>query len=130
MPVRAVKKLTLTSGLSFEIVSGPPAMGLQTEDINVTSLSDNSVRKVPRHQIEEAEMTFMCAYSGTLAQVGASATIQVTAILDDGSQLQKSATGYIKSAIPQEVAVDGERRLLQQIVFVPDGSGSAGTTQG
>jgi len=130
MAVKAVKKLVFESGMSFDILSGPPAMGEQTEDINVTSLGDDRVRKVPRHQIEETDMTFLCSYNGTLAPVGSSATIQIKATLDDNSTITKSVAGYIKSAQPQDVAVDGERRLLQQIVFVPNGANATTTTQG
>ena len=126
MSVQALKTLTLSNGLTIEVVSGTPAAGNQTEEIITTTLDDATVTKYPRYQTEDTDLTLLCAYAGTLATLGA-ATLAVAAVTSTGT-LTNTTVGFIRSAIPQEVAIDGERRMLQQIIFTPDGSSTLYTT--
>lgn len=121
MSVKAVRTIALSNGLTIEVVSGHVAAGLQTEEIRTTTLADSTVTKLPRYQTEDTEVTLMCAYSGTLATVG-EATIVITSTDDADADHVCTIPGFIRSAIPQEVAIDGERRMLQQIIFTPSGA--------
>ena len=123
--IKAVKTIVLTNSLSaFKVVSAPPTFGLQTEKIDVSDLS-NATRKefVARPQLEETDINLQCDYQGTLATVGgAAAVLTITTVDTAGNSTAKSITGFVVSAIPVTVDVGGERRLLQDIVFAPDGS--------
>jgi hypothetical protein len=123
--IKAVKTITLTDSLSaYKVVSAPPSFGLQTEKINVTDLTnENRMEFVARPQLEETDITLMCDYSGTLITAGgAAATLTITAVDTAGVSYAKSITGFVVSAIPQSVDIGGERRMLQEVVFAPDGS--------
>lgn len=123
--IKAVKTITLTDSLSaYKVVSAPPSFGLQTEKINVTDLTNDSrMEFVARPQLEETDITLMCDYSGTLITAGgAAATLTITAVDTAGASYASSITGFVISAIPQTVDIGGERRMLQEVVFAPDGS--------
>jgi hypothetical protein len=122
MSVKAVKTLAISGASALKVVSGSVASGRQTEAINTTTLDDTKMTKKRRHQTESTDLTFLCEYPGTLAAVGTLATLTVTAVNDAGVSRADSIYGFIKSSVPQEVAVDGERRILQQIVFTPTGT--------
>ena len=124
MAVKCAKKLTI-SGLTYEVISAHPSFGLQTEEINCTTLSDDRVKKCPRHQIEETDIELLCEWTGSLPTVGSgsAATLSITVTDSDGTNVASgNIKGFVKSAIPQEIAVDGERRLVQRIVFTPNGT--------
>lgn len=122
MSVKTVKTLAISGAADLKVVSGSVASGDQSEAINTTTLDDAKMTKVRRFQTEYTDITLLCEYAGTLATVGTLATLTVTA-LDSGASSNAAARyGFIKSAIPQEVSVDGERRMLQQIVFTPTGT--------
>jgi hypothetical protein len=127
MSVKALKTIALTNGLELEVISGTPAAGSQTDEIVTTTLADATVTKCPRYQTEDTDLTLLCAYDGTLATIG-DATLVVTATEDDDGTLVHTVAGFISAAIPQEVAIDGERRMVQQITFTPDGSSTLYTT--
>jgi len=127
--INVVRTLTVAGATALKVVSGSPAHGLQTEDIDVSDLSNaERMEKAPRPQLEETEMNLQTEYDGTLAAVRTSATLTVTVTKANGDALSDAVSGYIKSAIPVGVDVAGERRLLQDIVFVPDGSNTTTTT--
>lgn len=123
--IKAVKTIVLTNSLNaFKVVSAPPTFGLQTEKIDVSDLS-NATRKefVARPQLEETDINLQCDYSGTLATVGgAAAVLTITTVDTTGASTARNITGFVISAIPVTVDIGGERRLLQDIVFAPDGS--------
>lgn len=121
MSVLAVKKVVVSNGLALEVVSGNIAAGSQTDEIKTTTLSDDTVTKAPRYQTEDTELTFLCAYAGTLATVG-DGTLVVTVTDDADDDKVCTIPGFIRSAIPQEVSIDGERRMLQQVIFTPSGA--------
>jgi len=122
MAVKCAKKLTI-SGLTYEVISAHPNFGLQTEEINCTTLSDDRVKKCPRHQTEETDLELLVAWSGSLPTVGSAATLTITVTDSEGNSVASgNISGFVKSAIPQEIAVDGERRLVQRIVFTPNGT--------
>jgi hypothetical protein len=123
MSVKAVKTLALTGGVTAKVVSASVASGEQTEAINVTTLDDTKMIKVLRLQKKKTDITLMCEYAGALAgATGTLATLTVTPTDDAGVAHAASVYGYIKSSIPQETAVDGERRMLQQVIFTPTGT--------
>ena len=128
--IKIVKTLVLTNGLTLKVVSGHPASGAQTEEINVSDMSNMTrVEKAPRPQLELTDINLLCQYEGTLATVSTEdVTLVISIDAADGTNIADTVTGFIKSAVPQEVAVDGERRLLQAIVFSPDGSEGSTTT--
>lgn len=128
--IKIVKTLTQTGiGAAFKVLSAHPAPGLQTEDVDVTDLSNDSrMEMVPRPQLEETEMNLQVEFNGVYPAVGQSATLEVTVTKPDDTTQVSSVAGYIKSAIPVEVAIDGERRLVQDVVFRPNGSNTALTT--
>jgi hypothetical protein len=123
--IKAVKTITLTGSLStFKVVSAPPAFGLQSEKIDVTDLT-NATRKefVARPQLEETDMNLQLDYAGTLVTAGgAAAVLTITAVDTAGNSYAKSITGFVTSAVPVVVDIGGERRMLQDVVFSPDGS--------
>jgi len=121
--IKATKTVTLSNGLELKVVSAPPSFGLASEKINVTDLT-NAIRMeyVARPQLEETDITLLAEYTGTLATVGSSITLTITTVDTADSSIANSISGFVLSATPQTVAIDGERRLLQEIVFAPDGS--------
>ena len=122
MAVKCAKKLTI-SGLEYEVISAHPNFGLQTEEINCTTLSDDRVKKCPRHQVEETDLELLVAWSGSLPSVGSVASLSISVTDSEGNSVASgNISGFVKSAIPQEIAVDGERRLVQRIVFTPNGT--------
>jgi hypothetical protein len=122
MSTQAVKTLVLSNGLDFEVVSGHIAAGNQTEEIDTTTLSDATyMTNVPRYQTEDTDLTFMCAYAGTLATIGAATLVITTLDTADGTDVC-TVPVLVRSAIPQEVAIDGERRMLQQVICTPTGA--------
>ena len=127
--VEIVKTLTVTGLGGVTVLSGNPGVGLQTEEIDVTDLSNAArMEKVARPQLEETEIALQCSYDGALASVGATATLAITVTQPDAGTIVSSIAGFVKSATPTSVDVGGERRLLQDIVFVPNGSNTAITT--
>lgn len=127
--VQVTKTLTLANLMAFKVVSAPPTMGLQTDDVDVSDLSNaNRMEKAPRSQKEEMEVAIQCEFDGTLADVGESGTLEITVTKNDGTTLVSTMTGYVKSAVPIAQDIGGERRLLQDVVFVPDGANSTTTT--
>lgn len=128
--VKVTKTLTQTGLGSFVVISGKPAQGMQTEVIDVTDMSvTNRMLKAPRPQLEGTELTLLCNYAGTLVTVGTESTALVISVTDAaGTVHTDTITGFVRSADPVDVDVGGERRLLQEVVFVPDGSEGATTT--
>lgn len=129
--IKVARTLVLTNGLTLKVVSGHPAGGMQTEEINVSDMSNQTrVEKLLRPQLELTDLNFLCEYAGTLATVGGTSAVTLVITVDgaDGTDYADTITGFVKSAQPQEVAVDGERRLLQAVVFTPDGSEGSTTT--
>lgn len=121
--IKAVATLTLSNLMSLKVVSAPPGFGLQSEKINVTDLTNtNRMEYVARPQLEETDVTMLCEYNGTLASVGTSGTLVITSVDTASGSIANTITGYIQSAIPQPVDIGGERRLLQEVVFTPDGA--------
>lgn len=127
--INAVKTLTISGASSLKVISAPPSHGLETEDIDVSDFSNaERMENVARSQKKESDISLLLEYDGVLASVGASATLAVEVTKNDGTLLSASTTGYIRSAVPQEIAIDGERRLLQSVVFAADGSNTTTTT--
>lgn len=127
--IKAVKTLTLSNAMTFKVTSGPPREGLSTEKIDVTDLTNASRKEfVARPQLEETDIKLQCEYNGTLASVGASGTLTITIVDTAGSSTSRSVTGFVLSAEPIVVDIGGERRMLQDVVFSPDGSNATSTT--
>ena len=128
--IKIVRTLTQTGiGAAFKVLSGHVAPGLQTEDVDVTDLSNDArMEKVPRPQLEETDMTLQCEFAGVYPDVGGSATLVITVTKPDDTTQVSTTVGYIKSAIPGSVDIAGERKLTQDVVFTPDGSNTALTT--
>jgi hypothetical protein len=97
---------------------------LQSEKIDVTDLTNASRKEfVARPQLEETDIALQLNYAGTLATAGgAAAVLTITAVDTAGNSYAKSITGFVLSAIPVSVEIAGERRMLQDVVFAPDGS--------
>ena len=128
--IKVVKTLTTANAMTFKVVNANPAHGLKTGDIDVSDLS-NPIRKekAPEPQLEETEISLQCEYAGVKAQVGVpGAVLEITVTLASGTVLSDSVTGYIREAIPVSIDVSGERRALQDVIFVPDGSNTTTTT--
>jgi len=129
MAIKAAKKLVLSDLITLTVISGNPAHGHQTEDIDVSDFTNGErMEYVPRSQIEETEISLLCEYDGTLATVTSEGTLTATVTKSDGNTLTESVVGYIKSAIPVSIDVGGERRLVQEVVFRPNGSNGTTTT--
>lgn len=128
--IKIVKTLTQTGiGAEFKILSANVAPGLQTEDVDVTDLSNATrMEKVPRPQLEETEIALQCEFAGVYPAVGQTASLVITVTKPDGTTQVSTTSGYIKSAIPGSVDIAGERKLVQDVVFMPDGSNTALTT--
>ncbi len=128
--IKVVKTLVLTgTALPLVVLSGHPGPGLQTEDIDVSDLSNEArIEKAARPQLEETEIALQCAYDGKLANVGVSASLIITVTKPDDTTIVNTVTGYVKSSLPVQADIGGERRLIQDVVFVPDGSNTAITT--
>jgi hypothetical protein len=128
--IKVAKTLVQTGIGSFKVISGHPAQGLQTEVIDVSDMSiATRMLKAPRPQLEGTEITMLCDFAGTLATVGAENTSLVITTTDSaGSAITNTVTGFVKSAIPQGIDVGGERRIVQEVVFVPDGAEGTITT--
>jgi hypothetical protein len=121
--IKATKTVTLSNGLTLKVVSAPPSFGLASEKINVTDLTNESrMEFVARPQLEETDITLMAEYTGTPATVGSTITLTITTVDTASGSIEKSISGFVLSATPQTVAIDGERRLMQEIIFAPDGS--------
>lgn len=127
--INATKTLTLANGMTFKVISAPPTHGLETEDIDVTDFSNaERMENVARSQKKESDINLMLEYDGTLANVGVAASLEITLTKNDGTTLVATTAGYVRSAAPQDVAIDGERRVLQAVVFAADGSNVTTTT--
>jgi hypothetical protein len=127
--IKAVKTLVLSSGMTLHVVSGHPAAGLKTEKIDVSDLTNATrLEYLCRPQLEETDLKFLCAYNGALASVGASGTLTITVTDTAGGTLTESLAGFVISAEPVMVDVGGERKLVQEVVFAPDGANTAITT--
>jgi len=127
--IKATKTLTLSNGMTFVVVSAPPHHGNASDKINVSDLTNASrMEYVARPQQEETDITILCNYAGTLADVGTAATLRITVEDDAGTDIIRDITGFVLSASPQTVAIDGERRLLQEVVFSSGGSSTTTTT--
>lgn len=126
--IETTKTLVLSDAMTFKVISAPPTHGLQTEDIDVSDLSNEQrMEFIARCQKEETEIAIQCEFDGVLADVGVSADLVITVTKADGSTLVSTTTGYVKSAVPISQDVGGERRLLQDVVFRPDGSNTTTT---
>jgi hypothetical protein len=127
--IKATKTLTLSNGMTFVVVSAPPHHGNASEKIDVSDLTNASRKEfVARPQQEETDITILCSYAGTLASVGSAATLRITVVDDAATNIIRDITGFVLSATPQTVAIDGERRLMQEVVFAPGGSSTTTTT--
>lgn len=123
--IKSVKTVTIEGGSTLKVISAPPTHGLETEDIDVSDFSNATrMESVPRDQLKEGEIALLLEYDGTLVTVGAATPVTLTVVVtkSDGDELTANSVGYFKSAVPVEVAIDGERRLLQNVVFMPNGS--------
>ncbi len=130
MSMRVVKTITLSGGMTVNIVDGTPAPGNRVEEIDVTTLVDTKVKKTARYQIEDTDLEFTAECAGTALVAGTAGTLTVTVVDNAGASTFNSVPGFIKSAEPIAVAIDGERRLLQRIVWTPTGEAATTTTGG
>lgn len=126
--MKIVKKIVLSNAITLPIVDGTPAPGNQTTEINTTTLSDDKVTKAPRHQVEDMDLTFTCECSGTALVAGTAGTLTITVTDGASATTVSNVPGFIKSAEPQAVTIDGERRLLQRVVWTPTGVAATTTT--
>lgn len=127
--IKAVKTLTLSNAETLVVVSAPPHHGTQSEKIDVTDLT-NTARKefVARPQLEETDISLLCSYTGTLAAVGTAATLRISIVDTAAGTLVRDITGFVLSAKPVSIDIEGERRMLQEVVFASGGSSTTTTT--
>ena len=121
--IKSVKTVTVAGATALKVISAQPGHGLETEDIDVSDFSNaDRMENVARDQKKENEIPLLLEYAGTLVPIGVTATLTVTVTKPDNETIEASTVGYFKSATPVELAIDGERRLLQNAVFMPNGS--------
>jgi hypothetical protein len=128
--VKLAKTLVQSGIGTFKVLSGHPAQGLQTEVVDVSDMSNATrMEKAPRPQLEGTEVELLCNFAGTLVTVGTPGTSLAITVTDAaGTSTTDTITGFVSSAVPESIDIGGERRLLQRVIFVPDGSEGSTTT--
>jgi hypothetical protein len=126
--IKVVKKLVV-AGLGNSDILEADLPAAEVKDIDVSTLADTEVQHQAHPLKDNPAREFLIGFAGTLASVGAAATVSYT-VTDsaDGSVSVSSVAGYIASAEAVKLTVDGERRLLQKVKVQPYGLAQTTTT--
>lgn len=129
---KVVKTLTI-SGITFPIISAPPAPGTEAETVDVAAFGDDSITTVVAAINELSEFVVTVLDEGAIDPPipGANAeTITIAATLFDGTTAGTSIgwTGkcQISDVEPGVVDVEGEKRSILSITLVPVGGADDG----
>lgn len=124
MATKVVKTITITGFGTRKIVEAPVGTGAEVDDVVTTTLDDAVSQMVPAPQPKQPAINFLMTYDGTLPAPGATATLTFAPSDEGGSAIGStvSCTGYIKSAVPVDIVVGGERRAVQRVAFQPSGA--------
>lgn len=126
----AVKSATLTYGSdTFDMASGPAAVGETCEAVDVTALSD-SVKQFIKGALTEKDEFTVTLYqkgSGDLTTATATGALTITVTLENGSGTDATATvSYARALItkisPPSIDASGDRKATYDVTFRPDGS--------
>lgn len=129
----AVKSATLTYGsATFDMASGPAAVGETCEAVDVTALSD-SIKQYIKGALTD-KTSFTCTIyqkgSGDLTTATETGQLTIAVTLENGSGTDVTASvSYARALItqvsPPSIDASGDRKATYDVTFQPDGS--AGT---
>ena len=127
----AVKAATLTYGSdTFDMASGPAAVGETCEAVDVTALSD-SVKQFITGALKETDEFTVTLYdkgANNITVDAAPAALTISVTLENGVADATASVAYAKCIVTKvsapSIDASGDRKATYDVTFRPDGSAS------